>query len=198
MELVRSNECSLRKQRKRVPYHEAGHALVAWLEQAPITGAAIHAAGGFVGPAGTASIVTGARYVRILLAGMVAEGVMFGKFLAPASDNPSDDLTRALAVANEEDMLGSNLIRQRRQSPVPPVDFDWMADMLQAAGYSVPSDRVVRFLTDQLVTTHEMIEANRPALGTLAVELMRWRALTGDEINDLLHGVCPSPPYDSK
>ncbi len=199
------------QERTTVAYHESGHALVAELvpHGEPVSKISIvpHSRGAL---GYTMQMPTEDRYlltidelqdrIAVMLGGRAAEIVEFGII----STGASDDIMRATELARRmvtefgmSDKLGS--VRYAGQQ------LQYLGGSVEDNSQISPETRQVidgevqRFVTEQYQRAQELLKTHRPALKTLAQQLLKQETVSGNVVKEALeNSSSPGSPADGK
>jgi cell division protease FtsH len=199
------------QERTTVAYHESGHALVAELvpHGEPVSKISIvpHSRGAL---GYTMQMPTEDRYlltmdelkdrIAVMLGGRAAELVEF----ATISTGASDDIQRATELARRmvtefgmSDKLGS--VRYAGQQ------LQYLGGSVEDNSQISPETRQVidgevqRFVTEQYQRAQELLKTHRPALKTLAEQLLKQETVAGSDVKAALgNSQSPGSPADGK
>ncbi len=199
------------QERTTVAYHESGHALVAELvpHGEPVSKISIvpHSRGAL---GYTMQMPTEDRYlltidelkdrIAVMLGGRAAELVEF----ATISTGASDDIMRATELARRmvtefgmSNKLGS--VRYAGQQ------LQYLGGSVEDNSQISPETRQVidgevqRFVTEQYQRAQELLKTHRPALKTLAEQLLKQETVSGNDVKAALgNSQSPGSPADGK
>jgi cell division protease FtsH len=193
-------------EKRRVAYHEVGHALVAaYSEHAdPVHKISIvprgRAALGYTMqlPTEDQFLLTRAELVdRLcgLLGGRAAEELVFGEVTTGAQN----DLERATALARQmvavygmSDRLGLVSCIQRQPTFLPGLDGPTQRDCSEETAREI-DEEVKAMLDEAYVRTKKILSAHRDKLETIAAELLKKEALDSQEFYRLVGKEMPRP-----
>ncbi len=192
-------------EKRRVAYHESGHALVAYSlpNTDPVHKVSIiprgMAALGYVmqRPEQDRYLMTQGELesrIKVLLAGTVTEEIVFGE----VSTGAQNDLERATEIARRMVMeFGMSRLGRVNYRPTSGPNFlgtgetrgrDYSEHMAQMI-----DKEVQRIIDESLEESRHILESRRNALETLAVRLMEREVIDASELREIIEGVSPTP-----
>jgi hypothetical protein len=172
--------------RRRIAVHEAGHIVVSHvMDVGVVFGAAIHIRGGWTDlqiPLKTSSTLTEVQaHLAVMLAGRVAERIVFGDVAAGAGAGKDSDLARATDLAlSVEAEYGMGTLGPVHIAPLRPADMVLNPKLLSAVRKHL--DRAEEAATS-------IIAANRECLDAIAAGLDEKGFLAAEEIKVFLEAV---------
>jgi cell division protease FtsH len=186
-------------EKRRVAYHEVGHALVAaWSEHAdPVHKISIvprgRAALGYTMqlPTDQQFLATRAELldkIRGLLGGRAAEEVVFGE----VSTGAENDLERATAMARQmvcvygmNQRIGLSRVAQRQNAYLTGTEGQLQRDSSEATAREI-DEEVKKILDRAYAEAKEVLTGDRNHLENVSAELLKKESLTGDEFYALI------------
>jgi cell division protease FtsH len=189
------------EEKKLTAYHEGGHALVAFHEDAsdPIHKATIIPRGRALGmvmrlPKGDQFSVTREKLLAdlsVAMGGRVAEELIFGydKVTSGASSDIQQATKMAKAMVSEwgmSDAIGPLYHGSERKDLYLGSHSDSQVNSQETA--NLIDKEVKKFVETAYARAKSLLEKNMQQLHTLAKALLEYETLTGDEITDLLNG----------
>jgi cell division protease FtsH len=187
------------KEKRRVAYHEVGHALVAaFAENAdPVHKISIvprgRAALGYTMqvPVEEQFLATRGELldkIRGLLGGRAAEDIIFGE----VSTGAENDLERATAIARQmvclygmNDVIGLSHVGQRQNQYLAAPEAQFQRDSSDATAREI--DEEVKKILDRIYSeTRELLNSHRGQLDRVAADLLKRETITGDEFYQML------------
>jgi cell division protease FtsH len=195
-------------EKKRVAYHEAAHALVAYslpntdpVHKVSIIPRGLAALGYTMQrPEDDRYLLTRSELesrIQVLLAGTIAEEAVY----ADVSTGAQNDLERASEIARSMvmDYGMSRLGRVTyRESPRSPFLAGAGADLAAARSHSEQTAREIdeevrRIIDDAIAKVRRIIETRRPALEAVTRRLMESEVIDGAELEELVDASTESP-----
>ncbi|HEX3871717.1 MAG TPA: ATP-dependent zinc metalloprotease FtsH [Pirellulales bacterium] len=198
------------QEKRRVAYHETGHALVAaYSEHAdPVHKITIvprgRAALGYTMQLPAEQQFTATRSelvdkIKGLLGGRAAEDVVYGE----VSTGAENDLERATNLARQmicmfgmSESIGLVHCGSRRPAYMPMTDELLQRDCSEATAEKI-DDEVKKLLDDAYRESKTILETHRDQLDLVVRELLKRESLSGEAFNRLIHHDQPSPPSGS-
>jgi cell division protease FtsH len=195
-------------ERRIVAYHEAGHALVAWLtpEADPVHKVTITPHGRALGV--TAQLPTEDRYnysrsyllarLAVMLGGRTSEEVVFGDVTTGAES----DLTQATRLAQRMVTrwgmgdLGLVAFQADEEHPFLGYELSQGRDYSEATAARIDQD-VQRLIEDRHEVVYRLLTDARDSLDRLAQALLQEETVQGDALARLL-GPRPEPPKEGR
>ena len=186
------------KERKMTAYHEAGHALLAWLlpEVDPVQKVTIIPRGRSLGV--TMFMPEEERHsygerqlhsqLGVLLGGRAAEKMVFDEFTAGAED----DLKRATGLARRmvghwgmSDVVGPVAFRHGEEHPFLGKEIHEQREFSEETAHLIDQE-IQRFLLGAQDRATTMLKANRAKLDVIANALVERESLDNDELTALI------------
>jgi cell division protease FtsH len=187
------------EEKRRVAYHEVGHALVAAESEGadPVHKISIvprgRAALGYTMqlPNQQQFLATRSELlsrIRGLLGGRAAEEIVFGE----VSTGAENDLERATGIARQmvcvygmTDRIGLSHVAQRQNAMLSGPDAQLQRDSSEATAREI-DEEVKKILDRSYTEAKEILGANRNHLESVTAELLKGETLTGDEFYQLI------------
>ena len=198
----RRSRCLGDEERRRVAFHEAGHALVAALSEHadPVRKISIvprgHAALGYTmqTPVDDRYLNTESALIarlRTLLAGRAAEDLVFGEI----STGAADDLLRATQIARAmvcrfgmSDKLGPVTFGRENHEVFLGRDFTQDDRNYSDTSAQEIDNEVKRFLDEAAMAAGDLLEKHRKCLDSIAETLLEREVIQGKELDEMLEG----------
>lgn len=198
------------EERKNTAYHEAGHAVVAWLlpESDPVHKVTIVPRGRALGLTMQLPEMDHYCYSRqylltriaILFGGRIAEEV----FMNHMTTGASNDFERATQLARD---MVTRYGMSERMGPVVYAENEGEVFL----GRSVTQTKHVsertmqevdaeirRIIDEQYQVARDLIEKNRDKMDVMAKALLEWETIDQNQIGDIMAGKPPRPPKGEK
>lgn len=181
----KAKKTSFEKDREIVAYHEAGHAVMTWLRNQPISRASIQATtsgvGGAVFGADTESQFTTRQdmidRVMIAQAGRASEQIKYSeKHITTGASNDITQLTETLTTY---------ICRVGFDNEIGLVDMSALADVGIVDKKELVA-RIKQMSKQTYIETLDLLKANYDKVETLALKLLEVETMSGQEIVDLL------------
>ncbi|WP_083331861.1 ATP-dependent zinc metalloprotease FtsH [Pelistega sp. MC2] len=204
------------EERRNTAYHEAGHAIVAWLlpKTDPVHKVTIIPRGRALGV--TMQLPEGDRYsmdkerllnmISVLFGGRIAEEV----FMNQMTTGASNDFERATALARDivtrygmTDSLGPMVYAENENEVFLGRSVTKTTHVSEATMQKVDAE-IRKIIDEQYKVARDLIEANRDKMEVMAKSLLEWETIDAEQIADIMAGKQPRPPhepdkpYDSK
>ncbi|MHB1511854.1 MAG: ATP-dependent zinc metalloprotease FtsH [Acidiferrobacter sp.] len=195
------------KERINTAYHESGHAVVARLlpNTDPVHKVTIIPRGRALGV--TMQLPTEDRYshdreyllstVAVLMAGRIAEEV----FMHQMTTGAANDFERATELARNmvsrwgmSDRLGTRVYGENQSEVFLGRDVTTHKNLSDATAQLVDAE-IRRIIDEQYIRARRVIETNKDKVEMMAGMLLEWETLDTDQINDIMEGRKPRPPY---
>ncbi len=195
------------RERINTAYHESGHAVVARLlpNTDPVHKVTIIPRGRALGV--TMQLPTEDRYshdreyllstVAVLMAGRIAEEV----FMHQMTTGAANDFERATELARNmvsrwgmSDRLGTRVYGENQSEVFLGRDVTTHKNLSDATAQLVDAE-IRRIIDEQYTRARRVIEANKDKVEMMAGMLLEWETLDTDQINDIMEGRKPRPPY---
>ncbi|MGQ0635015.1 MAG: ATP-dependent zinc metalloprotease FtsH [Planctomycetaceae bacterium] len=185
-------------EREMTAYHEAGHALVAWLlpDLDPVHKVTIVPRGRALGV--TQLLPDEERHhmgeqrlhsrLVLWMAGRAAEKMVFDEYSAGAESDikqATDLARRMVAHWGMSEIVGPVAFRQSEEHPFLGKEMHEMRQFSEETAHVIDQE-VQRFLNDASTKATEILERNRKDLDRLAQELLKREILTKEEMTELL------------
>jgi cell division protease FtsH len=200
---VKREEVLTFHERRMTAYHEAGHALLAWLlpDVDPVHKVTIVPRGRSLGVTHflpqDERMSIGERKLKaqliVYLGGRAAEKLTFDEFTAGAED----DLRRATAIARRmiaywgmSDVIGPAAFRQGEEHPFLGKEIHEQRQFSEETAHVIDQE-IQRFLTEAQTSATRMLEENRDKLTTLANALLEQELLDSEEIAKVIGPAVP-------
>ncbi len=186
------------KEREMTAYHEAGHALLAWLlpEIDPVHKVTVIPRGRALGV--TQLLPDEERYnmgethlhaqLAFMLGGRAAEGLVFGEHTAGAAD----DIKRATQITRKmvgqwgmSDVIGPVAFRHSDENPFLGKDMKSQGECSEETAHVIDQE-MQRFLTAADQLAEKMLTENREKLDLLAKALVEQEAIDSEDIKRLI------------
>jgi cell division protease FtsH len=193
-------------EKQRVAYHESAHALVAYslpntdpVHKVSIIPRGLAALGYTMQrPEGDRYLITQSELesrVQVLLAGTVAEEIIFGD----VSTGAQNDLERATELARSMVMdygmsrLGKVNFRESRRSPFLTGGDEFPRERAHSERTSREIDEeIARIVDESLQGVHGILQTRRQALVALADRLIEKEVIDNDELREIIEANSPS------
>lgn len=186
------------KEREMTAYHEAGHALLAWLlpEIDPVHKVTVIPRGRALGV--TQLLPDEERYsigekqlhsqLAFMLGGRAAEGIVFGEHTAGAAD----DIKRATQITRKmvgqwgmSDVIGPVAFRHSDENPFLGKDMKSQGECSEETAHVIDQE-MQRFLNAAEQRAEEILTENREKLDLLAKALVEQEAIDSNDIKRLI------------
>lgn len=195
------------KERINTAYHESGHTVVARMlpNTDPVHKVTIIPRGRALGV--TMQLPTEDRYshdreyllstIAVLMAGRIAEEV----FMHQMTTGAANDFERATDLARNmvsrwgmSDRLGTRVYGENQSEVFLGRDVTTHKNLSDATAQLVDAE-IRRIVDEQYNRARRIIEENKDKVEMMAGMLLEWETLDTDQINDIMEGRKPRPPY---
>ena len=195
------------KERLNTAYHESGHTVVAKMlpNTDPVHKVTIIPRGRALGV--TMQLPVEDRYshdreylwstIAVLMGGRIAEEV----FMNQMTTGAANDFERATDLARNmvsrwgmSDALGTRVYGENQSEVFLGRDMTTHKNLSDATAQAVDSE-IRRIVDEQYARARKIIEENRDKVEIMAKALIEWETLDTDQINDIMEGREPRPPY---
>ena len=195
------------RERVNTAYHESGHTVVARLlpNTDPVHKVTIIPRGRALGV--TMQLPTEDRYshdreyllstIAVLMAGRIAEEV----FMHQMTTGAANDFERATELARNmvsrwgmSDRLGTRVYGENQSEVFLGRDVTTHKNLSDAMAQLVDAE-IRRIVDEQYGRARRIIETNKDKVETMAGMLLEWETLETDQINDIMEGRKPRPPF---
>ncbi len=195
------------KERVNTAYHESGHTVVARVlpNTDPVHKVTIIPRGRALGV--TMQLPTEDRYshdreyllstIAVLMAGRIAEEV----FMHQMTTGAANDFERATELARNmvsrwgmSDRLGTRVYGENQSEVFLGRDVTTHKNLSDATAQLVDAE-IRRIVDEQYARARRIIEENKDKVEMMAGMLLEWETLDTDQINDIMEGRKPRPPY---
>ncbi|MHB1565430.1 MAG: ATP-dependent zinc metalloprotease FtsH [Acidiferrobacter sp.] len=195
------------RERINTAYHESGHTVVARMlpNTDPVHKVTIIPRGRALGV--TMQLPTEDRYshdreyllstIAVLMAGRIAEEV----FMHQMTTGAANDFERATDLARNmvsrwgmSDRLGTRVYGENQSEVFLGRDVTTHKNLSDATAQLVDAE-IRRIVDEQYNRARRVIEENKDKVEMMAGMLLEWETLDTDQINDIMEGRQPRPPY---
>ena len=195
------------RERLNTAYHESGHTVVAKMlpNTDPVHKVTIIPRGRALGV--TMQLPTEDRYshdreyllsmIAVLMGGRIAEEV----FMNQMTTGAANDFERATDIARNmvsrwgmSDALGTRVYGENQSEVFLGRDMTTHKNLSDATAQVVDSE-IRRIVDEQYARARKILEENRDKVEIMAKCLLEWETLDTDQINDIMEGRQPRPPY---
>ncbi len=195
------------RERINTAYHESGHTVVARMlpNTDPVHKVTIIPRGRALGV--TMQLPTEDRYshdreyllstIAVLMAGRIAEEV----FMHQMTTGAANDFERATDLARNmvsrwgmSDRLGTRVYGENQSEVFLGRDVTTHKNLSDATAQLVDAE-IRRIIDEQYGRARRIIEENKDKVEMMAGMLLEWETLDTDQINDIMEGRRPRPPY---
>jgi cell division protease FtsH len=194
------------EEKQRVAYHESAHALVAYslpntdpVHKVSIIPRGLAALGYTMQrPEGDRYLMTQSELesrVQVLLAGTVAEEIVFGDVSTGAQNDleRATELARSMVMDYGMSQLGKVNFRESRRSAFLAGGDDFPRERAHSEQTSREIDQEIARIVDQsLGRVHSILETRRKALVALAERLIEKEVIDTEELRQIIEATAPS------